>query len=538
MATEAREPEARWTVTRSVGFAVLGLGLLVALYLTSRANYVLFHTLAETFTVVVALSIFTVTYNARRFLQNNYLLVLGIAYLFVASVDVLHALAYKGMGVFPGDDANMPTQLWLVARGVQTLALLGAPLALGIPQAKTRFLVPAFALLTAGGLAAIFVWPIMPTTLDANGLTAFKITSEYLISAALLFALFILVRRRQFFEPRVFGLLAGHIALTVTSELAFTLYSHPYGPANMVGHLLRIVAFYLAYKAIVQTAFLRPSAILFLELQASERLHRQGERQFRHIAEVLQEAMLSIPERLPGVEFGHLYRSATHATRVGGDFYDLFELDDGRVAVVSGDVSGKGLEAATLTARIKHTMRAYALEGHSPASVLERTNRVITRSTDTTSWASIFLGYLDVPTGSLMYCSAGHPPPIVRRAGGSTRGPRTFQLNPNSPIAGAFDETEFSQDVEVLEPGDVLLLYTDGVTEARRGREIFGEERLMTALDECPDRGTEDIPSRIFSTVLAYCSGRLSDDIALVALAITPADSPRRRFQATQRAGS
>lgn len=519
MTTPDESRGSRWTKLRPVVFAASGVGTLLALYMISWSNYLLFHVLAEIFTVAVAFSIFIITYNTRHLLENNYILLVGTAYVFVGIMDMLHALAYDGMGVFANGGADLPTQLWLAARYLQTGVLVAAPFFLGRPPLKTRRVLPILTALSALLLASIFVWPVMPTAFGDDGLTTFKVVSEYAISVGLLGALYFLVRKRRHFSPQVGMLLAGYIGLSIASELTFTLYSQPFGVANLTGHLIRIVAIYAAYKAIVETALVRPYTLLFRELKVREERHRAGKERYEHIADVLQGALLSVPDELPGVEFGHLYRSATQATRVGGDFYDLFALDGDRVAMLVGDVSGKGLAAATLTSRVKDTIRAYCIEGDSPARALERTNNILMRSTDVTSWASVFLGILHVPSGRLVYCSAGHPPAAIRRTTAADGSHTSFLLETTSPIVGAFEVARFKNEEEVLHLGDVLLMYTDGVIEARRGKDLFGEQRLLALLSDLDGIGTASIPGRIFASVLAYTSGRLSDDIALVALA-------------------
>ena len=108
-----------------------GVLVLFGLYLTSIYNYLLFHSLAEVFSIVIASGIFMIAWNSRRFVDDHYLLFVGIAYLFIGGLDLIHTLAYKGMGIFPGYDANLPTQFWIAARYVESLSLLIAPLFLG-----------------------------------------------------------------------------------------------------------------------------------------------------------------------------------------------------------------------------------------------------------------------------------------------------------------------------------------------------------------------------------------------------------------------
>ncbi len=496
----------------------LGAGLVFAgLLATRRYNYVLFHTLAEMFAVVVFMCIFVITFNARRFLNNNYLVFIGLAYLFVGGVDLLHALAYKGMGVFPGTGANLATQLWLLGRYLQTFSLLVAPLFLG-RSFRARYAVAGLTVVTLGGLLTIFAWPIFPDAfLEETGLTAFKRISEYLLSAVLLGALGTLWSRRGAFEPKILALLSGSIAVTVASELCFTLYTDPYANANLIGHFLRIAAVFLFYKALVETALVEPYGLLFRELKRSEESHQRNEKLFRGIANTLQEALLSVPNSIPGLRFGHLYRSATSSTRVGGDFYDLFEIDNRKVGLLIGDVSGKGLKAATLTSVVKNTVRAHAFDRDPPATVMAKVNDCVLRVTDQTSWVSVFLAVYDRSTGTLTYCSAGHPPAVLLRREEDAHNEASFLLT-RSPAVGAFSEVEFVEDTAHLGPEDILVLYTDGVIEARREGVLFGDDRLIEALTGLDGRPAGDIPRLLLKIVQEYSAGRLGDDIALVAV--------------------
>ncbi len=257
-----------------------GLGALVlaGLYLTSLYSYLLFHSIAELFSVVIAVGVFAIAWNSRRFLENNYLLFLGIAYLFVGGLDLLHALAYKGMEVFPGYSANLPTQLWIAARYLESLSLLLAPVWLGRRlRSHYVFLIylVAFALLLLTIFGRVFPVCFVP----GSGLTPFKIISEYFICAILLGAMAMLWRRRQEFDPGVLRLLAWSLVLTIASELAFTYYASVYGFANLVGHLLKIVSFYLVYKALIETGLMKPYNLLFRNLKLSEAAVRE-ERDF------------------------------------------------------------------------------------------------------------------------------------------------------------------------------------------------------------------------------------------------------------------
>jgi PAS domain S-box-containing protein len=232
----------------------------------------------------------------------------------------------------------------------------------------------------------------------------------------------------------------------------------------------------------------------------------------RNIANTLQEALLQIPDELPGIEFGRLYRSATKTTRVGGDFFDLFELADERIAIVIGDVSGKGLEAATNTALVKNTIRAYAYDGHTVDQIMSKTNSTVFRVSAPSLFITVFFGILDTKTGTLTYSACGHPPALLKR-------PSTVEkLAVNSPVIGAFDGLPFSENTTNLKPEDILILYTDGLIEARGEEGFFGEERLINFIGGIKKSSIQEIPQAIYEEVMKHSGGLLSDDLALLAL--------------------
>jgi len=246
---------------------IFGILLLLGLYLTSLYSYLLFHSIAELFSVVVAVGIFMLAWNSRRFLDNSYLLLLGIAYLFIGALDALHTLAYAGMGVFEGYKTNLPTQLWIGARYIESLSLLIAPLLLG-KKFRADFIMFVYAAVVALLLASIFHWGIFPKcSVEGAGLTAFKKMSEVIISLIFVGAIWLLFKKRRKFEPDVFRLLVASIIITIASELALTFYIHAYGFFNLIGHYLKIVSFILIYRALIETGLTRPYNLLFRELE-------------------------------------------------------------------------------------------------------------------------------------------------------------------------------------------------------------------------------------------------------------------------------
>lgn len=249
---------------------LVGAGLLAGIYLTSLYSFLLFHSITEIFTIVVASGIFMLSWNARDMLDNNYLLFIGIAYLFVAALDLLHTLAFQGMSVFAGRQANLPTQLWIAARYMQSISLLIAPLFLD-RRLRTWPVFISYGLVTLLVVASTFFWRNFPIAyLAGEGLTPFKQVSELIIVLILLAAADLLLRKRAAFSPGVLRLLLLSILAAILSELCFTEYVSVYDQILIIGHLFRLVSYYLLYRAIIQTGLLRPYQVLFWNLKQSE----------------------------------------------------------------------------------------------------------------------------------------------------------------------------------------------------------------------------------------------------------------------------
>jgi signal transduction histidine kinase len=244
--------------------------IIVGLYLTSLYDYLLFHSLVEIFSVLIAFGIFAIAWNCRRFMDNAFFLFLGIAYLFIGGLDLIHALAYKGMGVFRGFQTNLPTQLWISARYMESVSLLIASTFL-VRNIKKRFIFIAYILAVSLILSSIFYWHIFPDCfVEGLGLTRFKKVSEYLISSILIGSIILMFKHKTAFDENIFWLLIASIVVTIGSELAFTFYISAYGFSNFAGHFLKAISFYLIYKAIIESSLVRPYSLIFRTLKQRE----------------------------------------------------------------------------------------------------------------------------------------------------------------------------------------------------------------------------------------------------------------------------
>jgi len=293
--------------------------ILLGLYSLSLRDYLLFHSIVEFAAIAVAFTIFLLVWNTRKAITDSFFLLLGISFLFTGSIDLLHTLAYKGMGVFPGNSADLPTQLWLAARYFQSITFLVATLLIGKSLTKDRKYDPAIFLVLCAAfsgllLTSIFVWNSFPHAfIEGSGLTLFKIASEYLISLILLATIVLLFLRRKHFDRTVWHFLIAATAFLIAGELAFTSYISVYGFMNMLGHLFRVVSVYFFYRAIVVVGLTRPYDLLFRELKQSESALRDSQEAAQAILAAAGESIF-----LYGADGTILTANATAQKRLGG----------------------------------------------------------------------------------------------------------------------------------------------------------------------------------------------------------------------------
>lgn len=237
----------------------------------------------------------------------------------------------------------------------------------------------------------------------------------------------------------------------------------------------------------------------------------------QNIANILQEALLTVPQQTNGIDFSCIYRSATISSgKVGGDFYDIFELEEDKIGITVGDISGKGVEAATIASLIKNTIKAYAHYEKLPSRVLSKTNKIIEKSTTRGTFATIFFGILDKKSQQLIYCNAGHPMPIIKRKTADL----AF-LKTNCPVIGIFDDIKYVNEKEYLNKDDILIIYTDGVVEARNGKNFFGENRLIRSIKSVREPNVSYLSEKIFDHVEKFTDGKFLDDIAILCISVT-----------------
>ncbi|SER69104.1 MASE3 domain-containing protein [Giesbergeria anulus] len=230
-------------------------------WLAAEVNYLLFHALAELFSIVISAVAMVVATTSLRFTRNHFAVYVAVAIGWCGTVDLAHLVAFKGMQLLPTTSANPATQLWLAARGLQALALLSAPLLL-MRRVHVVWLHLGFGGAALLSILAVATGHFPHAYTDGQGLTPFKIYTEYAIITAMAVAmgLFWHVRARMS-QPLLINLLLA-VALMMAAEFAFTRYVSVYAPSNLIGHVLKIFAYWHVYLALVHSTLREPFSML------------------------------------------------------------------------------------------------------------------------------------------------------------------------------------------------------------------------------------------------------------------------------------
>ena len=248
------------------------------------------------------------------------------------------------------------------------------------------------------------------------------------------------------------------------------------------------------------------------QLRAQQRIEEFYRREHR-IAENLQLSFFS--QELPqtrGFEIGHHYKAALDEANVGGDFYDLFPLGGNCFGVVIADAAGKGLKAAVYTAMTKYMLRAYALEDKTPETVLARLNDAMSACTPEEVFVTLIYGVLDVDGKTFVYANAGHEPLILYSS--AQRSAAALDLTGHA-LALQQGSQYVAQSVR-LEPGDVLLLYTDGLTDAGWGEKRMGHDRVLDLVENSASQPAHVLAELLIAAATNFAGGKLDDDAAIL----------------------
>lgn len=320
-----------------------------------------------------------------------------------------------------------------------------------------------------------------------------------------------------------------------------------YGVASMVGsllaavvlhltlvpgllHSLRVMILIFVWSAIFGSLFLAVNYVIIIQRRYVTRMVEEAERRGRMEQELRTAAAIQ-QALLPPRSYEAAACTATGASipcrTIGGDFFDYFELGEGRLGFALGDVSGKGPPAAILASMVQGILASHIGPDVPPSATVDRVNRALLRRAIEARFATLFYGCLD-RAGRLISCNAGHNPGFLFRDDGSM-----VRLEQGGLMVGAFDFADYAQEEAVLGPGDTLVLYSDGVTDAEApDGEQFGEERLLASLQRTRNESPSAILESVLEDVRAFASGHPpADDVTV--LVVRFADGTRGENPAT-----
>ncbi|MBN2509367.1 MAG: hypothetical protein JXB03_03785 [Spirochaetales bacterium] len=375
--------------SKRIGTAVFLLTVISTFILMSRYNYLLFHVFAEGYSILIALAMFLIAWNAREITSDTRLVFLGIAYAFIAVLDAFHTLAYTGMNIFP-DEKFYANQTWIAARFMEA-ASLWAYTFVYRRKAPSRNYVPIILVYTGLTLIvvySIFIAGIFPVCFVAGqGQTEFKIFSEYIIILVLIIVAVHLYRRRKSFtSPYIHRLLTASVVVTAFSEAFFTLYIDNFGITNLIGHLLKILSFYFLYKAIIETSIRTPYQTIFAELNDT---NHQKDRLISVLGHDLTNSLSGIHSNLellnrPNISFSEderremfrmLKESSAHTLELLGNILSwarslqgLLEMEETEIdidSLIEDTLDGLSPALDRKEIRVRHTPHERIINGDS-----------------------------------------------------------------------------------------------------------------------------------------------------------------------------
>jgi sigma-B regulation protein RsbU (phosphoserine phosphatase) len=260
-----------------------------------------------------------------------------------------------------------------------------------------------------------------------------------------------------------------------------------------------------------QSAQVIENARLYEEEKALQKMQQEVQ-----MAREIQTRLL--PKSPPVVPGYDIAGKSVSAQNVGGDYFDFLQFRDGRLGLCLADVSGKGISASLLMANVQATVRGQSAVGASAAECLRRSNEQLYQSTDTDKYVTLFYGLLDTAKRELQYSNAGHNPPLLIKANNEHS-----LLNVGGPVLGILPEALYEDATVPLEHGDLLLIYSDGYSEAmNRSFEEFGEDRLLEITQGNRQATAVELIHRIGEAVLQHCAGApQTDDMTMIVVRVT-----------------
>lgn len=506
--------------------------IVLSSYIAGLTNFLFFHIFVEFFSVFIALAIGVIAYNTRQYSQNDFLVFLGIAYLGIAAGDLIHTLAYDGMNIFPGYGANLPTQLWIGTRYLESISLLFSFYFIN-NKLKPKKVLTVYLSITAILILAPFFGLFPDAFLPETGLTNFKVISEYIISLFFFTSIIlILTRYKKSLSKDVYKLLLASYITSILGELSFTLYTDVYDLFNITGHIFKLFSFYFIYKAVILNTLTRPFHSLFKQLNNSyqkiedknketEKLNLKLQNEMKRAKKIHEQFLPKKSPDIAGISISSYYKPATY---LGGDFYNYIQLE-GKLLFYLSDVSGHDLSASLLNIFLKETINSYIIEHQNQnkeiniSDLIEFINyRYRQENFNPEYFICLILGTININNFQLELINAGiHIPPVIIKNNG--------QLNKitcgGMPISMTSQSNNmYSVCSHKLVAGETLFLTTDGFIESRdHTNEQFGYTKMEKILKNNYDISSNNLMKEFVDDFNIFLGDSTNQD-DLTALAI------------------
>lgn len=343
-----------------------------------------------------------------------------------------------------------------------------------------------------GSLAATVIWG--RSALRVHRMSRRIAAGENSEAAALAWSAF----RKELHTTVVYGI--ATVSLAIASVLRNPAVDLP----------LLLLAIPIVMTLTYGRRFLEEAALIeqraALERRAEQALEQQELAPRRWATRLAPE---DLPE-FPGFEVGRVYEAGSGL--MAGDFYDLYQTAPNRLAAVIGDVSGHGIDASITAFQVKYLLRVFLRQYRDPAQAVEELNAVLSAQNRGDEFVSLCVTVFDESAGTLRFSSAGHPPAWLWHDG------ELRPLRATGPLLTLDPDGQYHSFEVPLDPGDLLLLYTDGLSEARAGEQLFGEERIANAVRRDPGMGADTLCKSLLEAARDFATAPLSDDVAILAI--------------------
>jgi serine phosphatase RsbU (regulator of sigma subunit) len=470
------------------------------------------------YSILIGIGILFVGISKFYLLKEGLYLWLALSFFGVVITDLVLPLTLPGMP-FPYVNNNHNLSEMTCVLGQITLASLmfGAAFCRSArsaqsPQRAMLYFLTILLLVTGILFFGFKGVKIIPRFAIQGAPTSLARMLELIAAVLLAFAAYGFYRRFTEEQKPLYSLIAIASVFGIFASLYLIFNHQPVESLTVAGHILRSMMF-LTVLGGVLTEHVYMTARENKLLKRSRYLERE-----RIIAETLQETLSprAVPE-IKNMEIGIRYASATEQARVGGDFYDFIELPNKTVGIVIGDVAGKGIYAASQTAMVRYMLRGLIAEALMPAQLLEKLNKALYLQTEPEHFVTLVYGIYNPASCELIYANAGHTAPILYNS--KTRTLET--LTPTGIALGIVEQERFRQRTIKLKLDDILILYTDGLSEARHDKELFGEERIKTFCKTSSYSTSQEWADHLFKAGITFAKGKLKDDIIVIVVKLT-----------------